>query len=84
MFELIKNSTKKTNRIVIVHEDNLTSGFGAEIAARITEECFDYLDSPIKRVASKDFPIAYSQTLEDQILVQTEWVVEAINEIGNY
>ena len=83
-FEIIKNTIKKTNRVIIVHEDNITSGFGAEISARITEECFEYLDSPVKRVASKDFPVAYSQTLEDQILVQTDWIVEAINEIGAY
>ena len=70
--------------MIIVHEDNITSGFGAEISARITEECFEYLDSPVKRVASKDFPVAYSQILEDQILVQTEWVIQAINEIGDY
>ena len=83
-FEIIKNSIKKTNRVIIVHEDNITSGFGAEISARITEECFEYLDSPVKRIASKDFPVAYSQALEDQILVQTDWIVEAINEIGAY
>ena len=83
-FEIIKNSIKKTNRVIIVYEDNITSGFGAEIAARITEECFEYLDSPVKRVASKDFPVPYAQILEDQILVQTEWIVKAIDEIGNY
>ena len=83
-FELIEQSVKKTNRVVIVHEDNITNGFGADILARINEECFEYLDAPIKRVASKDFPIAYSQILEDQILVQTDWIVQGINEIGNY
>ena len=50
-------SAKKTNRVIIVHEDNINNGFGAEIAGRIAEFCFEFLDAPIKRVASKDYPI---------------------------
>ena len=83
-FDLIKKSVKKTNRLIVVHEDNINNGFGAEIAARVADKCFEDLDAPVKRVASKDFPIAYSSVLENEILVQTDWIVEAINEISKY
>ena len=49
--------------------------------AWISEHCFEFLDAPVKRVASKDTPIAYAPVLEDQILVQTSWLVEAIEEV---
>ena len=68
----------------MVHEDNLNNGFGAEISARISDQCFEDLDAPVKRVASKDYPIAYSSVLENQILVQTDWICDAIKEILNY
>tara|TARA_A100001011_G_scaffold286727_1_gene297531 strand:+ start:20 stop:1960 length:1941 start_codon:yes stop_codon:yes gene_type:complete len=80
-FKIIKDSLKKTNRIIIVHEDNINNGFGAEISSRIADECFDLLDAPIKRVASKDYPIPYSSVLEEQVLVQTDWIYKAINEL---
>ena len=79
--DLIINSVTKTNRLLIAHEDNLTNGFGAEIVSLINEKAFEYLDAPIKRVASKDIPVAYAAKLEDQILVQTEWIIEAINDL---
>ena len=75
---------KKTNRAIVVHEDNINSGFGAEIVARISDQCFEYLDAPVKRIASKDFPIPYASNLENKILVQTEWIFDAINDILNY
>ena len=78
--DTILNSVSKTNRVIVAHEDNITNGFGAEIAARISDEGFELLDAPVKRVASKDSPIAYASTLEDEILVQTQWIVDAINE----
>ena len=62
----------------MAHEDNLTNGFGAEIASIISDEGFEYLDAPIKRVASKDIPVAYSAILENEILVQTDWILNAI------
>ena len=80
----ILNSIKKTNRIIVAHEDNLTNGFGAEIVSIISDKAFELLDAPIKRVASKDSPVAYSSILEDQILVQTDWIVNAINELMEY
>ena len=83
-FDIISDSVKKTNRLVVIHEDNISNGFGAEIVSRVADKCFEYLDAPIKRVASKDFPIAYSSVLENEILVQTDWILKAINEIAQY
>jgi 2-oxoisovalerate dehydrogenase E1 component len=82
--DMIITSLEKTNRAIVVHEDNLTGGFGGEIVSLINEEAFELLDAPIKRVASKDVPIAYSPALENQILVQTDWIVDMINEIVEY
>ena len=79
-FNLIEKSIKKTNRVVIVHEDNITNGFGAELSAQITEKLFEHLDAPVKRIASEDCPVAYSQILEDEILVQTKWILSGIIE----
>jgi 2-oxoisovalerate dehydrogenase E1 component len=76
----IINSLKKTSRVIIAHEDNLTNGFGAEIASQIADAGFEYLDAPIKRVASKDAPVAYAASLENELLVQTSWIENAINE----
>ena len=82
--DTIKESISKTNRVIIAHEDNLTNGFGGEISALISEHYFEMLDAPILRVASEDVPIAYSSVLEDEILVQTDWIKDAINKIINY
>ena len=79
--DTILSSIQKTSRAIIAHEDNLTNGFGAEIAARIADEGFEFLDAPIKRVASKDSPVAYSAVLEDELLVQTSWIEKAVQEI---
>ena len=81
---LIIQSIKKTNRAIIVHEDNLTGGFGGEITSLINEHAFESLDAPVKRVASKDIPVAYSAILEDQILVQTDWILDTIKEVVEY
>ena len=82
--DTILKSAIKTNRVIVAHEDNLTSGFGGEIVSRISDEAFTYLDAPIKRVASKDSHIAYAPVLEDQILVQTSWITECIDEIMKF
>ena len=82
--ETILESIKKTNRLLIVHEDSLTNGFGAEIAAKISDIGFEFLDAPIKRVASLDCHVAYSPILEDKILVQTSWIEDAIEELIEY
>ena len=60
------------------------NGFGGEISSLISENFFEYLDAPVLRIASKDIPVAYSSILEDEILVQTSWIEEAINKIMNY
>jgi len=82
--EAIMKSIEKTNRVIIIHEDNMVNGFGAEISAKIASEGFEFLDAPIKRIASVDAPIAYSSVLEDELLVQTSWIEEGIREILNY
>jgi 2-oxoisovalerate dehydrogenase E1 component len=64
-------SVRKTGKVLIVHEDTLTGGFGAEIAAIIAKEAFTHLDAPIERVAAKDSPVPYSPTLEGAMLPQT-------------
>ncbi len=75
---------KKTNRVVVAHEDQLTCGFGAEIAARISDELFDHLDAPVKRVAAMDCPVAYYPDLEEEILPQTSDVLAAIRTLAAY
>ena len=82
--DTILKSVKKTNRVIVAHEDVLTNGFGAEIVSRISDEAFTYLDAPVKRVASKDSHIAYAPVLEDEILVQTSWIADCINEIMKF
>ena len=75
---------KKTNRVIVAHEDQLTCGFGAEIAARIADELFDDLDAPVKRVAAMDCPVAYHPELEERILPQTADVLAAIRQLAAY
>jgi 2-oxoisovalerate dehydrogenase E1 component len=79
--ELIYNSVKKTNKVVIIHEDTLTGGFGGEVAARIAENCFEFLDAPVKRVTAKDAHIPYSPALESAILPDRKLVYQAIKDI---
>jgi 2-oxoisovalerate dehydrogenase E1 component len=80
----VAEAVRKTNRIVIAHEDQLTCGFGAEIAARIADELFDHLDAPVRRVAALDCPVAYYPDLEDEILPQTSDVRQAIRDVARY
>lgn len=82
--EAIKTSLAKTNRLLIAHEENKTSGFAGEIAARVNEECFELLDAPILRVASKDTPVAYCPSLEDVILPQIKDVYEMTRTLLEY
>lgn len=79
--ETIFNSVKKTNKAVVIHEDTLTGGFGGEIAARIADNCFQYLDGPVKRIAAKDSHIPYSPILENEILPSREVVYNGIKEL---
>lgn len=77
----IFESVKKTNKAVIVHEDTMTGGFGAEVAARIADNCFQFLDGPVKRIASKDAHIPYSPILENEILPNRKEVYRGIKEL---
>ena len=83
-WEAIAALVKKTNRVVVAHEDQLTCGFGAEIAARIAGELFQYLDAPIRRVGALDTPVAYAPELEEAILPQASDVLKAIKDTVRY
>ena len=82
--EAILTSVAKTNRAIILHEAPLTGGAGAEFAARIAEKAFDYLDAPIKRVASLDVPTPYSPPLEEYYLPNASKVLAAARELLAY
>jgi 2-oxoisovalerate dehydrogenase E1 component len=81
---LIANSVKKTNKVIVVYEDPVSWGYGAEIAARIADELFEWLDGPVKRVAALDCFVAYSPIVEDAILPQVEDVTAAILDLASY
>ncbi len=83
-FEAIAASVTKTSRVLIVHEDMLSWGYGAEIAARIASELFDKLDAPVERLGAKDTFVAYQPELEDEILPQAEDIFQAALKLRNY
>jgi 2-oxoisovalerate dehydrogenase E1 component len=83
-WEAIAGSVRKTNRALVAYEDMRSWGYGAEIAARIGDELFDALDAPVRRVAAKDTFCAYSPTLEDAILPQTEDIRKAALDLTAY
>jgi len=82
--EAILNSVKKTSRVLVVHEDKIFGGFGAELAAMITEEAFESLDAPVKRVGSTFTPVGFNRILEKAILPNTDKIYEAAKEVINY
>ena len=79
--ETIFRSVKKTNKVIVIHEDTLTAGFGAEIAARIADNCFQYLDGPVKRIAAKDSHIPYAPILENEVLPSRSQIYDGIKEL---
>jgi len=83
-WEAIAASVKKTGRVIVAHEDMLSWGYGAEIAARIGDELFDSLDAPVRRVGSMDTFVAYHPVLEDAILPQPETILKVIVELKAY
>ena len=80
----IAAAVRRTSRVVIAHEDQLTCGFGAELAARISESLFEHLDAPVRRVAAMDVPVAYYPELEEAILPQSADVLKAIRDVARY
>ena len=83
-WDTIAAAVQKTNRVIVAHEDQLTCGFGAELAARIADGLFEYLDAPVRRVAALDAPVAYCPDLEEVILPQSADVLKAIQDIARY
>jgi 2-oxoisovalerate dehydrogenase E1 component len=81
--EAIYGAVRKTGRVIVLHEDCLTGGIGGELVALINENCFEYLDAPVKRVASIDTPVPFAPSLEDQFL-PVDRLKEAINELLRY
>jgi len=82
--DAVYESVKKTNRALVVYEDSLSWGYGAEIAARIADDCFPWLDAPVKRVGSADTFVGYAPRLEDAILPQVDDVKRACEEIARF
>jgi 2-oxoisovalerate dehydrogenase E1 component len=83
-WDTIAAAVRKTNRVLIAHEDQLTCGFGAELAARIADELFENLDAPVRRVAALDTPVAYYPDLEEAILPQSGDVLKGIRDVARY
>jgi 2-oxoisovalerate dehydrogenase E1 component len=83
-WQAIAESVKKTNRAIVVYEDSISWGYGAEIAARIADDLFEYLDAPVKRVAALDCFVSYAPQVEDATLPQIEDVLKAIEGIAAY
>ena len=83
--ETILGSVKKTGKLLIVHEDNLTGGVGAEVAALAAGQAFEYLDAPVTRLCGPDVPtMPFAQTLEDAYMPSTEKVAEALRKLAAY
>ena len=82
--EAIFRTVKKTNRLLIVHEDTRTGGMAGEITARVNETCFEWLDAPVLRVTAADIPLPYAPALEDYVLPQTADIVRAVRRLTAY
>ncbi len=82
--DIIETSIMKTSKVLVVHEDNITNGPGAEIAAIIADKFFELLDGPVRRVGAKDSPVPFNWIIEDEILPQTKDVANAIHELLEY
>lgn len=82
--EAIAATARKTNRVLVVHEDTVTGGVGAEVTARLNELAFEWLDAPVRRVAAHDVPLPYAPALEDFVLPQTDDIVRAARWVAAY
>jgi 2-oxoisovalerate dehydrogenase E1 component len=83
-WEAIAESVRKTSRVIVAHEDMLSWGYGAEIAARIGDELFDSLDAPVRRIGAMDTFVAYQPILEDAILPQPDTILKAIVDLKSF
>jgi 2-oxoisovalerate dehydrogenase E1 component len=83
-WETVAASAKKTGRVLVVHEDSRSFGYGAEIAAEVGERLFEYLDAPVSRVGALDTFVAYCPDLEDAILPQIENIAAAMSRLARY
>ncbi len=82
--DAVLRSVEKTSKALVLHEDTLTGGFGAEIAASISEEAFEHLDAPVRRIAAPDTPVPFSPPLEKAFIPQVEDVVAGLKELAEY
>jgi pyruvate/2-oxoglutarate/acetoin dehydrogenase E1 component len=82
--DTVLDSVRKTGKALIVHEDNLTGGFGAEVAALIAQRAFEHLDAPVTRVAGLDTPIPFTPVLEREYLPTEEDILRAARELAAY
>jgi 2-oxoisovalerate dehydrogenase E1 component len=82
--QLVAESIERTGRVLVLHEDTLTCGFGAEVAAWIADECFEALDAPVWRLAATDTPVGYEPTLEAAILPQVDDIVRDLRQLIAY
>src|SRR3954466_15753434 len=82
--EAVLESVRKTSKVLVLHEDTHTGGFGAEIAATIAEEAFEDLDAPLKRVTAPDTPVPFAPVLEQAFLPQVDDVVKGLRELADY
>jgi 2-oxoisovalerate dehydrogenase E1 component len=83
-WDTIGESVRKTSRVLVAYEDSLSWGYGSEIAARIADEHFAWLDAPVRRVAATDTFVAYSPELEDVILPQVEGLAAAMQQLARF
>src|SRR4051812_31030998 len=80
----VLESARKTSKVLVLHEDTRTGGFGAEIAATIAEEAFEDLDAPVKRIAAPDCPVPFSPVLEKAYIPQVDGAVAGLRELAAY
>jgi pyruvate/2-oxoglutarate/acetoin dehydrogenase E1 component len=82
--EAVLESVRKTSKLLVLHEDTRSGGFGGEIAATVAEEAFEDLDAPVKRVTAPDTPVPFSPPLEKAFIPQVDDVVRGLKELAQY
>jgi 2-oxoisovalerate dehydrogenase E1 component beta subunit len=80
----VLRSVEKTSKVIVLHEDTRTGGFGAEIAATIAEEAFEHLDAPVKRITAPDTPVPFSPPLEKAFIPQVDGVASGLQDLAEY